>query len=116
ILVMADDLGWGDVGFNGNTIVQTPELDRLARDGVRLERFYAQAPSCSPTRASAMTGRNGYRFGVPRANNGRLEPGERSLAEMLADRGYATGHFGKWHLGTLVEGRRDGNRAGTPRG
>ncbi len=116
VIILADDLGWGDVGYNGNRIVQTPALDALARDGVRLDRFYAQAPSCSPTRASALTGRNGQRFGVPRANDGRLEPQERTLAEFLSDRGYATGHFGKWHLGTLVEGRRDGQRAGTPRG
>ena len=116
IIILADDLGWGDVAYNGNTVVQTPALDRLAADGVRLDRFYAQAPSCSPTRASALTGRNGHRFGVVRANNGRIEPGERTLAELLRDRGYATGHFGKWHVGTLVEGRRDGQRAGTPRG
>ncbi len=115
VLILADDLGWGDVGFNGNPIVRTPALDRLAVDGVRLDRFYAQAPSCSPTRASVLTGRNGHRFGVIRANNGRMEPSERTLAELLADRGYATGHFGKWHLGTLVKGRRDGQRAGTPR-
>ncbi len=113
IIVLADDLGWGDVGFNGHPIVQTPALDRLAQDGVKLARFYAQAPSCSPTRASALTGRNGYRFGVIRANNGRLEPEERSIAEALQAQGYATGHFGKWHLGTLVRGERDGKRAGT---
>lgn len=116
IVILADDLGWGDVGYNGNPVVKTPALDRLAEDGVRLDRFYAQAPSCSPTRASALTGRNGHRFGVIRANNGRIEPGERTLAELLSDRGYATGHFGKWHTGTLVEGLRDGQRAGTPRG
>ncbi len=116
VIVLADDLGWGDVGYNGHPVVQTPALDRLARDGVRLDRFYAQAASCSPTRASALTGRNGHRFGVIRANNGRMEPGERTIAELLRDHGYATGHFGKWHLGTLVEGRRDGQRGGTARG
>lgn len=116
ILLMADDLGWGDVGFNGHPYVVTPHLDRLADDGVRLERFYAQAPSCSPTRASAMTGRNGYRFGVIRANNGRLEPEELNLAEVLRAAGYRTGHFGKWHLGTLTRDRRDAKRGGTPKG
>lgn len=116
VVILADDLGWGDVGFNGHPVVQTPALDQLAADAVRMDRFYAQAPSCSPTRASAMTGRNGYRFGVIRANNGRMEPGERTMAEFLQGHGYATGHFGKWHLGTLTRSRRDGKRGGTKKG
>lgn len=116
VIILADDLGWGDVAYNGNSIVQTPALDRLAADGVRMDRFYAQAPSCSPTRASALTGRNGYRFGVIRANNGRMEPEERTIAEFLSDRGYATGHFGKWHLGTLSRDVADGKRGGTEKG
>jgi arylsulfatase A-like enzyme len=114
--VLADDLGWGDVAYNGNPVVRTPHLDKLAADGVRLDRFYAQAPSCSPTRASTLTGRNGYRFGIIRANNGRMEPGERTIAEYLSDQGYATGHFGKWHLGTLTRGEVDGKRGGTAKG
>ncbi len=116
ILIMADDLGWGDVGFNGNQEIRTPHLDRMAEDGIKLERFYAQAPSCSPTRASCLTGRNGYRFGVIRANNGRLETEERSLAEILSEAGFATGHFGKWHVGTLTNDVRDGKRGGTEKG
>lgn len=116
IYILADDLGWGDVGFNGNPFVETPALDRIAAEGVRMERFYAQAASCSPTRASAMTGRNGHRFGIPRANNGHLKPEERSLGEFLQDHGYTTGHFGKWHLGTLTETRLDANRGGKPHG
>lgn len=116
VIILADDLGWGDVGFNGHPFARTPHLDRLAADGVRLDRFYAQSASCSPTRASAMTGRNGYRFGVIRANNGRLEPEELSIAEALREHGYTTGHFGKWHLGTLTHDVRDGKRGGTAKG
>lgn len=116
IYILADDLGWGDVGFNGHPFAQTPALDRIAGEGVRMDRFYAQAASCSPTRASAMTGRNGHRFGIPRANNGHLKPEERSLGEFLQDHGYFTGHFGKWHLGTLTETRLDANRGGKPHG
>ena len=113
ILIMADDLGWGDVGFNGNTVIQTPHLDRLAAGGVRLERFYAASAVCSPTRASVLTGRNPIRVGVPTANSGHLNKEEHTLAEMLKDAHYATGHFGKWHLGTLTTSMRDSNRGRT---
>jgi len=102
ILCMADDLGWGDVGFNGNEVVLTPELDRMAKAGMRLERFYAAAPVCSPTRGSALSGRHPTRYGIPTANQGHLKKEEITLAEVLKDHGYATGHFGKWHLGTLA--------------
>jgi len=116
IYILTDDLGWGDVGFNGHPYVQTPALDRIAAEGVRMDRFYAQAASCSPTRASAMTGRNGHRFGIPRANNGHLKSEERSLGEFLQGHGYHTGHFGKWHLGTLSDIVRDANRGGKRHG
>ena len=102
ILCMADDLGWGDVGFNGNETVITPELDRMAKAGMRFERFYAAAPVCSPTRGSVLTGRHPSRYGIPTANQGHLKRDEITLAEVLRDHGYATGHFGKWHLGTLA--------------
>ena len=102
ILCMADDLGWGDVGFNGNDVVITPELDRMAKAGMRLDRFYAAAPVCSPTRGSALSGRHPTRYGIPGANQGHLKKEEITLAEVLKDHGYATGHFGKWHLGTLA--------------
>lgn len=102
ILCMADDLGWGDVGFNGNNVVLTPELDRMAKAGMRFERFYAAAPVCSPTRGSALSGRHPSRYGIPTANQGHLKKEEITLAEVLGDHGYATGHFGKWHLGTLA--------------
>ena len=110
ILVMADDLGWGDVGFNGARRVQTPNLDALAERGIVFERFYAASAVCSPTRASVLTGRHPYRLGIPTANAGHLREGEITLAELLRDAGYATGHFGKWHLGTLTTTIRDSNR------
>ncbi len=114
IMLMADDLGWGDVGFNGNTVIQTPHLDALAAAGMRFERFYAQAPVCSPTRGSCLTGRHPFRYGVLTANVGHLRAEEDTLAELLAKRGYATGHFGKWHLGTMTSsysGKRSRNPA-----
>ncbi|MCF6285082.1 MAG: sulfatase-like hydrolase/transferase [Candidatus Hydrogenedentes bacterium] len=101
ILLMADDLGWGDVGFNGGTIIQTPHLDAMADAGLKFNRFYAAAPVCSPTRGSCLTGRHPYRYGILSANIGHLKEGEWTLAELLKQHGYRTGHFGKWHLGTL---------------
>lgn len=101
ILMMADDMGWGDPGFNGNKIIQTPNLDEMARAGIRFERFYSGAPVCSPTRGSCLTGRHPYRYGIWSANMGHLRKEEISLAEALKTQGYTTGFFGKWHLGTL---------------
>lgn len=111
ILIMADDLGWGDVGFNGNKIIKTPALDKLASKGVVFDRFYSGCSVSSPTRASVLTGRNPFRTGVFNANNGILRPEEVALPELLRDHGYATGHFGKWHLGTLTYTERDANLA-----
>lgn len=99
ILVMADDQGWGDVGYNGHPFVQTPELDAMADAGFVFDRFYAAAPVCSPTRASVMTGRNPIRTKVP--NHGRyMRPHEQTIAESLKAAGYVTGIFGKVHLGS----------------
>ena len=101
LLIMADDLGYGDTGFNGNTIIKTPHLDRLAKQGLRFEHFYSGNSVCSPTRATYLTGRFHDRMGIYSANVGTLPAQELTLAKMLKEQGYATGHFGKWHLGTL---------------
>ncbi|MFC1759674.1 sulfatase-like hydrolase/transferase, partial [Planctomycetota bacterium] len=113
---MADDMGWGDTGYNGHTEIQTPHLDQMAQEGLRFHRFYSAAPVCSPTRGSCLTGRHPYRLGIPGANAGHLKPEELTLAEILHDLGYQTGHFGKWHLGTLTKTIRDGRRGGTEKG
>ena len=112
ILCMADDQGWGDVGYNGHPRLQTPNLDAMARTGLRFDRFYAGAPVCSPTRGSALTGRHPFRYGIPTANSGHMRSQEVTLAEALKAEGYTTGHFGKWHLGTLTRDQRDGRRGG----
>ena len=99
ILVMADDQGWGDVGYNGHPFVKTPHLDEMSRKGFVFDRFYAAAPVCSPTRASVMTGRTPIRTKV--TNHGRyLRPQEETIGEALRDAGYSTGIFGKVHLGS----------------
>lgn len=110
ILIMADDLGWGDVGFNGNTIIQTPNLDALAGEGVIFERFYSACAVSSPTRNSVLTGRNPYRTGVFHANVGVMRSEEITTMELIKDQGYTTGHFGKWHLGSLTDKEKDANR------
>jgi arylsulfatase A-like enzyme len=101
VLVMADDLGYGDVAYQGNPVVKTPFLDAMAREAVRFDRFYAAAPVCSPTRGSCLTGRHPYRYGIEWAGETPLKHAEITLAEALKDAGYATGHFGKWHVGGL---------------
>jgi len=112
ILIMTDDQGWFDVGFNGNKEVKTPNLDDLAKQGIIFNRFYAASTVCSPTRASVLTGRNPLRMNIPTANSGHLKDKEITLPEILKTRGYVTAHFGKWHLGTLTKVTRDANRGG----
>lgn len=112
ILCMADDQGWGDTGYNGHPYLKTPHLDAMSEAGLRFDRFYSGAPVCSPTRGSALTGRHPYRYGVPTANAGHMRDQEVTLAEFLRERGYTTGHFGKWHLGTLTNDQEDGRRGG----
>jgi len=110
VLVMADDMGWGDMGPGATTL--TPELDLMAESGLTFHRFYAAAPVCSPTRGSVLTGRHPSRYGISNANVGHLPAEEHTLAEYLKEAGYATGHFGKWHLGTLTTEKEDSNRGG----
>jgi arylsulfatase A-like enzyme len=110
ILCMSDDQGWGDTGYNGHPVLQTPHLDQMAREGLRFDRFYAAAPVCSPTRGSCLTGRHPSRYGISFANTGHIRDDEFTLAERLQKLGYQTGHFGKWHLGTLTTKITDANR------
>ncbi|MBR9775884.1 MAG: sulfatase-like hydrolase/transferase [Cytophagales bacterium] len=112
ILIMTDDQGWYDAGFNGNTLIKTPNLDLLASNGVVFNRFYSASAVCSPTRASLITGRNPLRMDIPYANTGHMKPEEITISELLEEEGYATGHFGKWHLGTLSKDVPDANRGG----
>jgi arylsulfatase A-like enzyme len=100
VLLLADDQGWGDVGYNGHEVLATPTLDEMARTALRFDRFYAAAPVCSPTRGSILTGRNPNRFGCFSWGH-TLRPQEITLAEALRTAGYTTGHFGKWHLGPV---------------
>lgn len=97
ILVMTDDQGWGQTGYYDHPVLKTPNLDSMAENGLRFDRFYAGAPNCSPSRATVLTGRTNNRSNV--LDHGyamRLQ--ERTIAQAMKKAGYATGHFGKWHL------------------
>ena len=97
VLIMADDQGWGDTGYNGHAELKTPNLDALAASGLRLDRFYTAHFNCSPTRASVMTGRHPDRMGTFSPGS-PIRAQELTVAKVLQSAGYATGHFGKWHL------------------
>lgn len=100
IIIMPDDMGYGDLGVTGNSVIRTPNLDLLAGEAAELTDFYV-SPVCSPTRACLMTGRYNHRTRCIDTFKGRsmMEPEEWTLAEALREGGYATGIFGKWHLG-----------------
>lgn len=101
VVILSDDQGWGDLSLHGNTNLQTPRIDSLARDGARFERFYA-CPLCAPTRAEFLTGRYHPRGGVHGVTTGaeRLNLDERTIADAFREAGYVTGAFGKWHNGS----------------
>ena len=118
ILVFIDDMGWGDFSCFGNEDAQTPNIDRLADEGIRFEQFYVNSPICSPSRVAISTGQYPHRWKISsylghRAQNAErgmaqwLDPEAPMLASFLQKSGYATGHFGKWHMG----GQRDVNDA-----
>ncbi|HUG93932.1 MAG TPA: sulfatase-like hydrolase/transferase [Planctomycetaceae bacterium] len=102
VIVLADDLGYGDLGCYGNDVVRTPHLDRFAAEGLRLTDCYAAAANCSPARAGLLTGRIPYRAGIhnwiPMGSPMHLRNGEVTVANLLREAGYATCHVGKWHL------------------
>jgi arylsulfatase A-like enzyme len=103
ILLMGDDHGWEETGYNGHPDLKTPVLNEMAATGLRLDRFYAGHPSCSPTRGSVLTGRHPNRYGTFSPGYS-LRPEEVTIAHLLGKAGYARGHFGKWHVGTVKEG------------
>ncbi len=109
VFIMVDDLGWSDVGYNGSKVYETPNVDRLASQGMVLSDFYSGGPVCSPTRASIMTGKYTARTGIttylisPERDakhvQSHLPLDEFTIAEAFKKNGFATGYFGKWHLG-----------------
>jgi len=100
VLLMGDDHGWDETAYNGHPHLKTPVLDEIAATGLRLDRFYSASPVCSPTRGSVITGRNPNRYGVFSAG-WSIRPEEIGIAQIMRQAGYATGHFGKWHLGPV---------------
>ena len=112
VVIFMDDMGYGDIGPFGSTLNETPHLDRMAAEGMKLSSFYSASPVCTPSRAALMTGSYPKRVGLATGPVMRvLWPGEPwglnsdevTIAEILRDRGYATGCFGKWHLGDQPE-------------
>jgi len=104
VLIFIDDMGYGDIGPFGSTVNKTPELDRMAKEGMKLTNFYVSNTACTPSRSALMTGCYADRVGMdgrvvfPGDKRG-LNPEEITIADMLKAAGYATGCFGKWHLG-----------------
>ena len=102
ILLMGDDHGWDEVGYNGHPFVKTPVLDEMAASGLRFDRFYSGHCSCSPTRGSFLTGRHPNRYGTF-SPGFSIRPEEIAIAHLAKEAGYVTAHFGKWHLGPVKE-------------
>ena len=112
VILLADDLGYGDLSVHGAKDVQTPNIDSIFRGGMEFKEAYVSYPACGPSRASLMTGRHHLMMGFP-SNPDQVIPtepgnllglpkGELTLADLLKKQGYATGLFGKWHLGTQM--------------
>ena len=110
ILVFIDDMGWGDFSCFGNESAKTPHIDRLAKEGIRFEQFYVNSPICSPSRTAISTGQYPQRWRITSYLSNRnhndqrgmaqwLDPKAPMLARSLQQNGFATGHFGKWHMG-----------------
>jgi arylsulfatase A-like enzyme len=118
VIILADDLGYGDLGCYGHPSIRTPNLDRMAAEGMRFTDFYSAAEVCTPSRAGLLTGRYPIRSGMchnqfrvlRNQSTGHLPDDEITLAEHLKTKGYATGCVGKWHLGVWSN-----NPAGHPR-
>lgn len=104
VLILADDMGWGDINANGNALVETPVLNRLAKQSLSFNRFYV-CPLCAPTRSEILTGRYFLRTGVSSVSQGyeNMNPREETIAEILKQNGYSTGCFGKWHNGAYFQ-------------
>lgn len=111
LLIYVDDLGFGDLGSYGHPVIHTPNLDRLAAEGMKFTRNYSPSALCSPSRAGLLTGRTPYRSGIkswiPRDSGVYLRDEERTLAEVLKDVGYQTAHIGKWHLNSDLGSSRE---------
>ena len=114
IFIFIDDMGWGDAGCYGNDFIDTPNIDQLAKDGMRFTDFYAAGAVCSPTRCAVQSGQNQARIGITAHIPGHWRPFERvinpqttmalpldvvTVAESMKQAGYTTGYVGKWHLG-----------------
>lgn len=102
VVILADDLGYGDLGVYGHPLTRTPNIDGLAAGGARFDAMYVPTPICAPSRASLLTGRYGVRNGVTWNNDTNIKPTEITIAQILRNQGYATGIVGKWHLGSKV--------------
>ncbi|WP_166819941.1 sulfatase family protein [Thalassoroseus pseudoceratinae] len=100
VLLMGDDHGWSETGYNGHPHLKTPVLDEMAKTGLQFDRFYAGHPTCSPTRGSFLTGRHPNRYGTFEPGYS-IRPEEITIAHLLSSAGYRCAHFGKWHLGPV---------------